>query len=54
MPNVHQENGFWFIDNHLVVPDCTNLQEALFHLAHGNLEHFGTSKTYATLRDSFY
>ena len=54
MPNVHQENGFWFIDNRLVVPDRTNLCEALFHLAHDNLGHFGTSKMYATLQDSFY
>lgn len=54
MQNVHQENGFWFINKQLVMPDHTSLHEALFRLAHNNLGHFGTAKTYSSLRNSFY
>jgi hypothetical protein len=54
MPNVRQHNGFWFVNDHLVIPNRTRVHEALFRLAHDNLGHFGVPKTYATLRESFY
>jgi hypothetical protein len=54
MPNVHQEENFWFIDNCLVVPNSKNIQETLFRLAHNQLGHFGLPKTYGSLRESYY
>lgn len=54
MPNVTNKQGFWFIDERLYVPNGTQTREVLFRLAHDKLGHFGTAKTYHTLRDSFY
>ena len=54
MNNVTQENGFWFIDGHLFVPNVKHIRELLYRLAHDNLGHFGVPKSLASLRDSFY
>ena len=54
MPNITQKNGFWFIDERLVIPNGRNVRETLFCIAHDRLGHFGTPKTYETLRSSFY
>ena len=54
MSNVRYENGFWFIDNRLFVPNVKNTREVLFRLAHDKLGHFGGPKSYASLRDSFF
>lgn len=54
MPHVKHENGFWFIHDRLVIPERPNLRETLFHLVHDNLGHFSSTKTYGTLRESFY
>jgi hypothetical protein len=54
MENVKQENGFWFVDDRLIIPNRAGVREALFRLAHDNLGHFGSPKTYKALRDSFY
>ena len=45
MTNVWSENGFWFINDRLVVPNSNNIRETLFRLAHDNLGHFGSPKT---------
>ena len=34
MENVREENGFWFVNNHLVIPNRVGISEALFQLAH--------------------
>ena len=54
MPNVWQQNGFWFVDDRLDVSHGQNVHETLFHIAHDWLGHFGLPKTYDTLRTSFY
>ena len=54
MPNITQKNGFWFIDERLVIPNGRNVRKTLFRIAHDRLGHFGTPKTYETLRSSFY
>jgi hypothetical protein len=54
MTNIQQKNGFWFIDDRLVIPNGRNVRETLFRIAHDKLGHFGTPKTYETLRASFY
>lgn len=54
MPNIRQQNGFWFIDDHLLVPDAGNTQETLYCIAYNCLRHFSTQKTYEALCPSFY
>ena len=54
MPNIQQRDGFWFIDNRLVIPNGRNVRETLFRIAHDRLGHFGAPKTYETLRTSYY
>ncbi len=54
MKNIEQRQGFWFIDDQLVVPNGCNVHETLFHITHDKLGHFGTIKTYEALRGSFY
>ena len=54
MTNIQHKNGFWFVDNRLVIPNAPRVRETLFRLAHDRLGHFGTQKTYETLRSAFY
>ena len=54
MKNVEQRQGFWFIDDRLVVPNGCNVCETLFRIAHDKLGHFGTMKMYEALHGSFY
>jgi hypothetical protein len=54
MPNIREQNGFWFVDDRLFVPNVKNTRETLFRIAHDKLGHFGTTKTYNALRDAFY
>src|SRR6266404_3293192 len=54
MDNITQTNGYWFIDNRLVIPAGKHVRETLFQIAHDKLGHFGASKTYNALRHSFY
>lgn len=54
MPNLVHKDGFWFIDDRLVIPNGCSVRETLFHIAHNKLGHFGTPKTYENLRSSFY
>ena len=51
---ITEKNRFWFIGNHLVIPNVTHIREALFFLAHDALGHFGADKSYAALRHSYY
>jgi hypothetical protein len=54
MPNIVQKDGFWFVDERLVVPNGRNVRETLFRIAHDKLGHFGSPKTYEALRSAFY
>ena len=51
---ISQKEGFWFVGTRLVIPNIPHIREALFYLAHDALGHFGTDKSYATLRNSYY
>ena len=51
---ISQKEGFWFVGARLVIPNVPHIREALFYLAHDALGHFGTDKSYAVLRDSYY
>jgi len=54
MKNVKQQQGFWFINDRLVVLNGCNVHETLFRIAHDKLGHFGTVKTYEALHGLFY
>ena len=54
MSNIRSENGYWFVDDRLFVPKVKQVREILFRLAHDKLGHFGGTKSYTALRDSFY
>lgn len=54
MKSVTLRDGFWFIGQRFVIPKVTHIREALFHLAHNALGHFGTDKSYAALCNSYY
>ena len=54
MDNIQQCNGFWFINNRLVVPTRKHICETLFHISHDKLGHFSAPKTYEALQHSFY
>jgi hypothetical protein len=54
MPNLVLKDGFWFLDDRLVIPNSRNVRETLYRIAHDKLGHFGTPKTYENLRTAFY
>ena len=49
-----EENGLLYRGNCLIIPQVPEVREALFHLAHDSLGHFGTDKAYEALRESYY
>ena len=54
LPSVSVKDGLIFLGNRLVIPRVGNVREELFRLAHDNLGHFGSEKSYATLYPDFY
>jgi hypothetical protein len=54
MPNLKCQDGLWFLDNRLIIPNTGKLRETLFRLAHDNLGHFGFDKLYEALRHSYF
>lgn len=54
MPNLRCQDGLWFLDDRLIVPNAGHLRETLFRLAHDNLGHFGFDKSYEALRHSYF
>jgi hypothetical protein len=52
--NIVSRNGLIFIADRLIIPKHKQLREDLFRLAHDNLGHFGSGKSYNTLRNEFY
>lgn len=47
-------SGLLYVGNHLCIPRVDDVREQLFCLAHNVLGHFGTDKSYASLRTSYY
>jgi hypothetical protein len=43
-----------YIGDRLVIPKDAEVRELLYHLAHDSLGHFGFTKSYEALRNSFY
>ena len=54
IPNLRNQDGLWFLDKRLIIPNFGNLRETLFRLAHNNLGHFGFHKSYEALRHSYF
>jgi hypothetical protein len=54
MDIIKKDNGFWFINERLVIPDVKHVREFLYRLAHDAMGHFGSGKCLASLKDSFY
>jgi integrase-like protein len=54
MHNVRKENEFWFVNNQLFIPKVPHICESLFRITHDAMGHFGTDKSYSSLRDAFY
>jgi hypothetical protein len=54
MPNIQERDGFWFVDECLIILNGRNVRETLFHIAHDKLGHFGSPKSYEALQASFY
>ena len=52
--NITLNHGLLFMGSRLVIPKYKNLREQLFQLAHDNLGHFRTEKSYANLQEDFY
>ena len=52
--NITLKHGLLFIGSWLIIPKYKHLRKHLFQLAHDNLGHFGTEKSYANLRDDYY
>ncbi|GBE82423.1 hypothetical protein SCP_0408070 [Sparassis crispa] len=51
---VREQDGLLYIGNRLVIPRVPELCEAIFHLAHDSLGHFGFDKSYAAICDAYY
>ena len=54
IPGVCEENGLWYVGDHLIIPRTGSCREDLFCLAHDSMGHFGTDKAYANLKLSYY
>lgn len=54
LPGLALQEGLLYVADRLVVPRINPLREQLFHLAHDASGHFGSDKTYAALRSSYY
>ena len=48
------KDGLWYIDNRLIVPNGCGVREEIFRMAHDAMGHFGFSKTYDLIRNSYF
>ena len=53
MPELTVRDSLWFIGERLIIP-CCEIREQIFAMAHDALRHFGFSKTYQSIRDSYF
>lgn len=51
---ISRRGGMLYVSDRLVIPRVPSVRESLFCLAHDSLGHFGASKSYEALWDSFY
>ena len=51
---INKKNGFWFINDQLVIPNIKHVHESLFYLAHDTMAHFRSERCLGSLRDSLY
>lgn len=51
---VRVSDGLLYVGDRLVIPRHGPLREQLFRLAHDAMGHFGSEKSYTTLRNSYY
>ena len=54
VPGVKLVNGLWYIGSQLLIPRVGNIWEQLYCLVHDTLGHFGSDKSYVTLKDDYY
>ena len=54
MSNIQQANGFWLVNNRLLIPNAHSLCETLYWITHDKMGHFSMQKTYKTLCALFY
>lgn len=54
VPGVELVNGLWYIGTWLLILRVGDMWEQLYHLVHDTLGHFGSDKSYATLKDNYY
>jgi hypothetical protein len=54
LPGLEQRDGLLYLNNRLIIPRVAHLRETIFRLAHDQLGHFGSDKSYASIRQSFY
>jgi hypothetical protein len=54
MPCFRSHDGFWWMNDCLVIPNVATIRMQIFRWAHDLLGHFGTNKSYGALRDSFF
>ena len=54
MSIIRNKNDYWFISEWLVIPNVKHIHKSLFWLAHDAIGHFGSDKSLASLRGSFY
>jgi hypothetical protein len=54
MPAFKLSQGFWWMNDCLVIPNVASIRTQIFRWAHDLLGHFGIDKSYATLRNSFF
>ena len=54
MSIICNKNGYWFIGKQLMIPNVKHVRKSLFQLTHDALGHFGSDKSLASLRGSFY
>jgi hypothetical protein len=47
-------DGLFYAGDRLIIPRSSNVHELLFHLTHDVLGHFGFTKSYGSLCDSFF
>ncbi len=48
------QNGLWYLDNRLIIPNGCGVREEIFRMAHDAMGHFGFSKTYDLIRSSYF
>ena len=54
MQQLMVQNGLWYLNNRLIVPNGCGVCEEIFRMAHDAMGHFGFSKTYDLIQSSYF